>query len=111
MIAILAAAMLTAFAPASAAETPDQPLTEEELQAYPEARGIPADAQHFMVKWQGCAHWLGEPGWNEERRRQIEEAIAELCPGVDAQGRRVFERHAGNAEVMARLAEYEPLGY
>ena len=111
MIGFLAAAMLAAFGPSGPTETPEQPLTEQELEAYPEARGMPADAQRFMVKWHGCAHWLGEPGWNEERRRQIEQGIAEACPGVDEQGRQVFARHAGDAEVMARLAEYEPLGY
>lgn len=104
----LMAASLMACAPAAAVE---QPLAAEELEVYPEARGMPADVQHFMVQWQGCAHWLGEPHWDKARRRQIAEAIAEICPGIDALGREVRARHAGNAEIIARLAGYEPLGY
>ena len=94
---------------AGCATAPD-PLNEAELGVYPDARGMPADVQDFILRHTDCSHWLGEPEWDAERRRQIEQAIVRSCFGVDAYGRRVRARYSGNAEVMARLREYEPLG-
>jgi hypothetical protein len=103
----LAASMLLI---AGCATTPDA-LTEAQLETYPDARGMPADVQHFIVRHGDCSHWLGEPEWDAGRRRQIEEAIVRSCFGIDAYGRRMRARYAGNAEVMARLRDYEPLGH
>jgi hypothetical protein len=85
------------------------PLSESQLEIYPEARGMPADVQRFIVRWQDCRHWLGEIGWDEQRRRQIEQAVGEVCPGTDALAERLRARYADNPEVLARLAEFEPL--
>jgi hypothetical protein len=87
-----------------------RPLTEAELAIYPEARGMPADVQDFIVRWQGCWHFLGEPWGDEDRRRQIERGIRAACPGIDAAGRAVRRRHAHRPEVLARIADLEPLG-
>ncbi|MGZ8283478.1 MAG: hypothetical protein ACXWUN_11105 [Allosphingosinicella sp.] len=104
----MAAALLVGIAGCA----PSGPLLlgADALQTYPDARDMPADVQHFIVQWQDCAHWLGEPAWDGARRRQIEQAVAEACPGVDARGIAVRARHAGNAAVIARIAGYEPLG-
>jgi len=87
-----------------------RPLTAAELETYPDARGMPADVQDFIVRHSDCSHWLGEPEWDAERRRQIEQAIVRSCFGIDAYGRRLRALHSGHAEVMARLRDYEPLG-
>jgi hypothetical protein len=108
-LAILPALALAACAPARSANQP-APLDAAALETYPDARGMPADVQHFIVQWNDCAHWLGEPPFDADRARQIERAVAEICPGVDARARQLRERHAGNAAVLARLADYEPLG-
>lgn len=88
---------------------PPAPLSEDELRTYPDARGMPADVQQFIVQWQDCAHWSGEPAWNAERQQQINEAVAEVCPGVDARGAALRARYAGNEEVLARIARYAPI--
>ena len=103
-------AVLLLLATASCATPEVQPLTAAELEIYPDARDMPADVQHFIVQWQDCQHWLGEYGWDAERRRQIERAVGDVCPGVDARARRLRTLHAGDAEVIARLARFEPLG-
>jgi hypothetical protein len=87
-----------------------RPLSPSELDAYPDARGMPTDVQRFIVRWTDCQHYLGEPDYDEERRRQIQYAISQVCPGIDAEGRRVRARHAGEAAVIERLRDYEPLG-
>jgi hypothetical protein len=88
-----------------------RPLTAAELEIYPEARGMPADVQDWIVRWQGCQHWLGEAGGDETRRRQIARAVRAACPGIDARGRRVRAAHAAEPEVLARIADHEPLGW
>lgn len=97
---------------AAAACAPAEPvaLTEAELAAFPDAAGMPADVQDYIVRWRKCSHWLGEVGEEEPRRRQIEAAIREYCSGIDARGRRVRERHAGEPAVLGRIADYEELG-
>jgi hypothetical protein len=85
-------------------------MTAAELETYPEARGMPADVQDFMARWQACSHFLGEPSGDEDRRRQIERGVRAACPGIDARARAVRRRHAGEPEVLARIAELEPLG-
>ncbi|MEA3017502.1 MAG: hypothetical protein QOI38_2224 [Sphingomonadales bacterium] len=102
-------AALVLLAASGCAAAP-RPLTAAELEFYPEARGMPADVQDYIVRWQGCAHFLGEPWGDEDRRRQIERGIRVACPGIDALGRAVRRRHAGEPEVLARIAELEPLG-
>ena len=108
-LAALLALAMAACAPAAPPST-SRPLTEAQLQSYPDARGMPADVQHFIVRWQDCVHWLGEEPYDADRRRQIEEAIAASCPGVDRLGAEIRRRHAGNAQVLARLADYEEVG-
>lgn len=106
MKVLVVATMLAVGAPPPGSS----PLTEEQLRTYPDARGMPADVQAFIVQWQDCSHWRGEPGWDAARQRQIDEAVREVCPGVDARGRAVRTRHAAEPAVIARLREYEELG-
>jgi len=86
-----------------------QPLSQAELDAYPDARDMPTDVQRFIVRWTDCQHFLDEPDFSEERRRQIAYAVSQVCPGIDAEARRLRARHAADATVIARLRDYEPL--
>ena len=74
------------------------------------ANGLPADVQRFIEQREGCEHWAGEPDYDEARRKQIEEAVRELCPGVDTQLAKLRKTYADNPRVMAALADFEPLG-
>jgi hypothetical protein len=85
---------------------PGQPPLEE---TYPDTAGMPEDVQRYIVQHHGCVHWAGEPDFNAARRRQIQKAVEELCTGIDAIGREVRARHAGNPDVLARIKGYENL--
>lgn len=87
------------------------PLTEVELNSETRVLYLPSDAAAFIARWEACAHWLGEPAWDDARRAQIERAVRETCPGIDEQGRRVRAAHAGYPELLAALRDYEPLGH
>ena len=70
-----------------------------------------SDAAEFIARWEACAHWPGEPAWDDARRAQIERAVRETCPGIDEQGRRVRAAHADYPELLATLRDYGPLGH
>ena len=110
--ALIALVAITMAASAHATPPPETPapLTDPQLTAYPDARGMPADVQHFIVRWQDCVHWLGEEPYDSDRRRQIEQAVAASCPGLDHLGAEIRRRHAGSAEILARIADYEEVG-
>ena len=103
-------AALILLAAAACAPAADPPLTAAELEIYPEARGMPADVQGFIVQWQACQHWLGEPYGDEARRRQIERGVRRACPGIDARGRALRRRYGDRPDVLERIATLEPLG-
>ena len=102
---LMGALLLTACA------TAPQPISPAELDAYPGAIGMPPDVQRFIVRWTDCQHFLGEPDDDDERRRQIAYAVSQVCPGIDAEARRLRTRHAANVAVIARVRDYEPLGH
>ena len=80
-----------------------------DLAIYPEAAGMPADVQDFMIRHQGCLHWMGEPGEHPVRIREINRMVRRLCPGIDARARRLRARYAADPAIVARLASFEPL--
>lgn len=88
------------------AREPGAPALEE---TYPDAAGMPRDVQAYVVRWNDCQHWAGEPAFDAARRRQIEQGVEKACTGVDDLGRRVRARHAANPAVIERLKEYDNL--
>jgi hypothetical protein len=83
---------------------PGQPALEE---TYPDTAGMPQDVQRYIVQWNDCMHWGGEPGFDAARTRQIADAIEKTCTGLNAIGRQVRARHANNAAVLERLKSYD----
>lgn len=74
------------------------------------ANGVPAEVQAFIERREGCEHWAGEPDYDEARRKQIEDAVKELCPGIDTELANLRKRFAKDPAVTAALADFEPLG-
>lgn len=85
-------------------------LSEQQLHTYPDARGMPAAVQAFIVRYEGCQHFAGEEPYDEERRRFLAKNIDALCPGIDALAARLRARYRDDPAVSARLARYEAIG-
>ena len=86
--------------------SPDEPTLEE---TYPETKGMPPDVQAYIVRWNDCQHWAGEPDYDDARRRQIREAIEEVCTGLDDLGRRVRARHSDTPAILERIKGLDDL--
>lgn len=92
------------------APTPDAPFNAQQLTTYPEAKDLPGEVQHFVARYQDCVHFMGEPDYDDARRAYLDEAVKELCTGIDAETARLRKKYAGDAGVTARLAEYDTVG-
>jgi hypothetical protein len=97
----------------------NRPVTEAVNAAEPIANaavpadtaGLPGEVTKFLERRQGCEHFAGEPDWGDAaRKKDLDEAVKELCPGIDAELAALRKKHASDAKVIAALAEYEPLG-
>ncbi|MGY4395098.1 hypothetical protein ACVWZA_000259 [Sphingomonas sp. UYAg733] len=97
----------TPFAPT--AET-DPAFNEQQLVAYPKARGLPGDVQHFIARYEDCQHWAGEEPYDAERGNEISAAIEETCRGIDAKLRKLTTRYRSSPDVAATLARYKTVG-
>lgn len=88
----------------------DEALTENELAVYPEARGMPADVQRYLVKRADCEHWSGEEPYDADRKAEIERNVNESCTGLDAQTAALRTRHANDPAVADMLGKLDPIG-
>jgi len=107
---MLTALLATAPGVAAAKQRAPRPLTEAQLKAYPEARGLPADVQQFIVNHSDCEHWAGEEPYDAPRRREIERGIAASCKGLDASAVTLRKRYAKHPKISALLHNYEMVG-
>ena len=105
-----AALLMTAPGMAPAKQRTPKPLTEAQLKAYPDARGLPADVQHFIVNQNDCEHWAGEEPYDAPRRREIDRGIAASCKGLDASAVTLRKRYAKYPKICAVLRNYETVG-
>ncbi|MEN3748538.1 hypothetical protein TPR58_15285 [Sphingomonas sp. HF-S3] len=97
--------------PINATEAPADPgLNETELQTYPEARGLPADVQRYLIRHAGCEHWAGEEPYNAQRRAEIETNVAQSCTGLDAARADLLTRHRSEPASHEALSRLDPIG-
>ncbi len=92
----------------SLCEPPEGPVARPEWCEWPE------EVRIYTSRRDECDHWRGEPipedvsaAWAADRRRQINEAVAEHCAGADAQRRTLKKRYRGGAASKRALDGYE----
>jgi hypothetical protein len=93
--------------PAKAVSAAEPAFNERQLTAYPKARGMPGDVQHFIARYEDCEHWTGEEPYDADRGNEITAAIEETCRGIDARLRDLKTRYHASPDIAAALASYE----
>jgi len=73
----------------------------------PRDAAIVAQAREFIIKRQGCDHFRGEPGYDEERQTFLNKQIEQLCTGTDAQLAKLRNRYADSPATIKALADFE----
>jgi hypothetical protein len=72
-----------------------------------QAQALPSDVNSFVERRKSCDRWRGEDGYNNERQRQINQALCKTCSGTDAQLKRLKRKYATNAEAMRLLNGFD----
>ena len=63
--------------------------------------GTPADVVDLVERYGGCNHWGGEEGYNEERRKEIEDGVKRLgCDRIEADRRKLRKKYARKPKVL-----------
>lgn len=73
----------------------------------PRSAAIALDAREFIIKRQGCDHFRGEPGYDAERQKFINEQTTRLCTGTDAELGRLRIKYANQPATIKALEEFE----
>lgn len=114
--ALLAVALLLAGGGARAVDSSATPASECVPQEgeRPGICGFPADVRDFVDMRDACDHWRGEPvpehedDPQEDRKKQILEAIKESCTGTDKRLAGLKAAYVGDPKILQLLDEYEP---
>jgi Spy/CpxP family protein refolding chaperone len=65
---------------------------------------LPGPVKDFVERRQECDHWMGEEPYDQARRAQIEDAIADLrCQALDQDERKLRQRYAASPEALQAL--------
>ena len=67
----------------------------------------PADVQRFIQRRDACDHFRGEDPYDEERRKFLQQKMAEFCIGTDHELSRLKTRYRNDKKITAKLNEYE----
>lgn len=64
---------------------------------------MPADVQAFLARENTCQHFAGEEPYDDERRRELEEASAKYCEGRKKIFTGLVARHRGDCAIREAL--------
>ncbi len=67
----------------------------------------PADLARFIERRDACDHFRGEDPYDEERRKFLQQKMAELCTGTDKELLRLKSKYRSDNKVTAKLNQYE----
>ncbi|MEO9467533.1 hypothetical protein [Parasphingorhabdus sp.] len=68
---------------------------------------IVTEARGFIIQRQGCDHFRGEPGYDDERQKFLNAQTKKLCTGTDEELTRLREKYTNHAATIKALAEFE----
>lgn len=64
---------------------------------------MPGDVQAFLARENTCQHFAGEEPYDDERRRELEEAGAKYCEGREKNFTDLVARHRGDCAIRTAL--------
>jgi hypothetical protein len=75
-------------------------------------RGLPIDVSEFIVRRVDCNHWAGEEPYDDERAKDIRDAMAKLgCQTIGQDDSALRRVYAGNAKVLKALDDAQKLSF
>jgi hypothetical protein len=67
--------------------------------------GMPTDVRAFLARENTCQHFAGEEPYDDERRRELEQASTEYCDGREQRFADLFELHRDDCSIRGALID------
>ncbi len=68
---------------------------------------LPSDVTAFIERREACDHFRGEEGYDAQRIKFLNTAMARTCTGSDARLRKLRAKYANASSVIAALEHYD----
>ena len=82
----------------------DQASSSQELSS---ADAMPSDVLAFVSQRDECEHWLGEEPYDNERGKEISDAINATCTGTDKKLSALRRKYKDHPAALETLAQYD----
>ena len=70
---------------------------------------LPAEVNTLVERWENCWHFAGEEGTDPARRKEIEDGIANWCPGNESERTRLRLKYQDRADVLNALNKLDEM--
>lgn len=74
------------------------------------ALNLPADVAAFATKKESCDHFLGEPAYDNLRKKFLKDNIRKFCPNTDIELDLLKIKYKDDKVVLGKLANYSSVG-
>ena len=103
--AALLALFLVACSSSPKATTPTNSTPRES----PQLDALPAEVSTLIERWENCWHFAGEEGTDPARRKEIEDGLANFCPGNENERARLMAKYKDRADVQDALKKLDEM--
>jgi hypothetical protein len=70
-------------------------------------KGLPQDATAFLERVDGCDHFGGEEPYDEQRRKEILEAVTKLkCDSVDKDRDALLKKYKKQTQIVNKIKNF-----
>jgi uncharacterized protein len=68
-------------------------------------KSLPKEITDFLARVEGCDHWAGEEGYDEERKKEIKKAIKRLkCKKLDKETKKLQQKYKNDPEILKTIS-------
>jgi hypothetical protein len=70
---------------------------------------LPAEVKSLTERWENCWHFAGEEGTDPARRKEIEDGLAQWCPGNENERATLAAKYRDRADVQDALKKLDEM--
>jgi hypothetical protein len=70
---------------------------------------LPAEVKTLTERWENCWHFAGEEGTDPARRKEIEDGLAQWCPGNENERARLRAKYRDRPDVQDALKKLDEM--